>query len=361
MQTTGTIASRKPGTLYRKPNQTRYSQRSKQKKTDYGAKRRCNSFLKTVFAPIAPKIVTRDWGYQTYNYVTEANYSYLLQSAMRYASLSGMALNHHPGNSIGEGISNIYDELDEMIGEINLNIEPYEGRLEFVLWKYHPWGNYTFYWLPVKFTENLNPRLKKIAGSFIHQFIHSNGLETTNKALDIEWVLEWAKESMDQEECEPEDRKKNMTLINAYESGKIHRLMDRIDAKCYYKDLPKALDKYIPNNEFEKQLIEIFREGLQFIGKDKPAIMSYGYDPLYDEERDCQPVGMERIIRIVYDLDDFVTEWIMDWTNSELRESYDISPATRFFISPETDKLFSMDDYPDIFFKWFNKICTLIS
>ena len=360
MQATGTIADRKTGTLYRKPNKTRYSQRSKQRKTDYGAQWCRNSFLKTTFAPIAPKTVIRNWGDETYNYVTEDNYSYLLQSAMKYASLSGVEIKHNPGKSIGEGISNIYDELSEIIGELNLNIEPYEDRLEFVLWKYHPWGDYTFYWLPVKFVESLNPRLKKIAISFIHGFMRSNGMETTNNTFDVEWVMEWAKESIDT--CEDaEDRKKNLLLVDAYESGKVHRLMHRIETKCYYKNLPAALDRYIPNNEFEKQLIEIFKDGLQFIGKDKPSIMSYGYDPLYDEERDYHPVDMDRMIRIVYDLDDFVTEWIMDWANNELRESYDISPATRFIISPQTDKLFSMDQYPDNFFKWFDRICKLIS
>lgn len=137
--------------------------------------------------------------------------------------------------------------------------------------------------------------------------------------------------------------------------------MNRIDTKCYYKNLVSALNRYQPNNEFEEQLVELFKEGLAFIGKDKPSIMSYGYDPLYDEDRDYHPVDMERMIRIVYDLDDFVTEWMMDWANNELRESYDISPATQFTIGPDTTELFSMDRYPDNFFKWFDKLCTLIS
>lgn len=189
--------------------------------------------------------------------------------------------------------------------------------------------------------------------------MHSNGMITTNEAFDVEWILEWAKEGLC--EYDADDRKKAEKLIKSYESGKIHRIMEQIDSKSYYKNLPKALDKYVPNNEFEKQLIELFKEGLQFIGKDKPSIMSYGYDPLDDEERDYHPVDMERMIRIVYDLDDFVTEWMMEWANNELREAYDISPATQLILTPETDKLFSMDQYPDKFFIWFDKICTLIS
>jgi len=359
MQAVGTIAATKARTLYYKPDRTRRPQRREQKKTDYGAQWCRNSFLKTRFAPIAPTTVTRDWCDETYNYVTKANYSYLVKSAKRYASLLGVELSHNPGESIGEGISNIYDELDSIIGEINLNIEPGEDKLLFVLWKYHPWGDYTFYWLPVNFTESLNMKLKKIALTFIHEFMNSNGMVTTNDSFDVDWILGWAEEGM--HECEPDDRKKMARLIKSYESGKIHKLMERIDTRTYYKNLPAALNRYKPNNEFEKQLIELFKEGLQFIGKDKPSIMSYGYDPLDDEDMDFRPVDMERMIRVVYDLDDFVTEWMMEWANSELREAYDISPATQLVLSPDTDKLFSMDQYPDKFFVWFDKMCTLIS
>lgn len=359
MQAVGTIAATFAGTVYHRPNPARRSQRGEQKKTDYGTQRCRNSFLKTTFPPIVPQVIKRQWGDEEYNYITKENYSYLLESAMRYASLLNIELKHNPGGSIGEGISNIYDELDNIIGEINLNIEPHEDKLEFVLWKYHPWGDYTFYWLPVKFTESLNPKLRKIAISFIHKFMHSNGMIMTNEAFDVEWVLEWAKEGLS--ECDPDDIIKNTKLISSYESGKVHRLMNRIDTKCYYKNLVSALNRYQPNNEFEEQLVELFKEGLAFIGKDKPSIMSYGYDPLYDEDRDYHPVDMERMIRIVYDLDDFVTEWMMDWANNELRESYDISPATQFTIGPDTTELFSMDRYPDNFFKWFDKLCTLIS
>jgi len=358
MQAVGTLSSRKTRPLYHRTDRARRSERSEQKKTDYGAQWCRSSFLKTVFTPIAPKVVIRNWDGVDYNYVTEENYEYLVKSAKKYASLLGVELIHNPGHSTGEGISNIYDELDNIIGEINLNIEPRDDKLRFVLWKYHPWSDYTFFWLPVKFTETLNPKLKKIAISFVHQFMHSNGMITTNEAFDVEWILEWAMDGL--EECEPEDGEKNLKIIDSYKSGKVHRLMERIDTKCYHKNLATTLDKYIPNNEFEKELIELFKEGLQFIGKDKPSIMSYGYDPLYDEERDYHPVDMERMIRIVYDLDDFVTEWMMDWANNELREAYDISPATTVILSPDTEQLFTMDAYPDNFYKWFDKLCTLI-
>ncbi|HCO66447.1 MAG TPA: hypothetical protein DIT04_01635 [Dysgonomonas sp.] len=49
-------------------------------------------------------------------------------------------------------ISNIYHELrsiPSIQGEVNLNIDPDEGKLEFVLRKYLQWREYTFYQLLV--------------------------------------------------------------------------------------------------------------------------------------------------------------------------------------------------------------------
>ncbi len=358
-QTVGILPVAETGAAYRKPDGTQRAKRSKQKKTDYGAQRRCNSFLKTTIVPIAPQVVTSHWQEEGHNYVTVESYRYLHQSATKYASLLGTTLKHHPGKSIGEGISNLYDELDGIIGDINLNMEPNGELLEFVLWKYHTWSEYTFYWLPVKFTESLNPRLRKIALSFISRFKRSNGMDTTNAASDVGWMLELIKNELD--ECSSCDRKEYKSLIKSYESGKIHRLMKRIDSVTYYKNLPAVLERYVPNNEFERNLTNLFKEGLQFIGKDKPSIMSYAYDPLSDMDRDYPPVDMDRLIRIIYDVDDKVSEWMTDWTNNELRESYDISPVTRYALSPDTGILFSMDDYPERFSVWFDKLCTLIS
>jgi hypothetical protein len=162
-------------------------------------------------------------------------------------------------------------------------------------------------------------------------------------------------------EYAPPERERYRKLADSYESGKIYRLMKRIGSKSHYKNLPAALDRYIPGNEFERALIDIFREGLQFTGEDTPSIMSYGYDPLDDRERDEYPVEMDRMIRVIYDRNDLVTEHLEDWTNTELGESYDISPATWFAISPLTAELFSMDRYPDDFSNWFTKLCILVA
>ena len=81
--------------------------------------------------------------------------------------------------------------------------------------------------------------------------------------------------------------------------------------------------------------------------------MYYGYDPFYDEEPDYLPMTLGQQIRVVYDSDDIVTEHLIDFFNSTRQETYEIIPASTFAVSPETDKVFTLEDtYPERFFKW---------
>lgn len=90
-------------------------------------------------------------------------------------------------------------------------------------------------------------------------------------------------------------------------------------------------------------------EGLQFLCPEKP-IMHYCYDPYFEEEPDYWPMGLDRQIRIAYDIHDIVTESLEEQYNCDRQETYDLIPVTTMEISPETDSLFRMDDdYPERF------------
>lgn len=75
--------------------------------------------------------------------------------------------------------------------------------------------------------------------------------------------------------------------------------------------------------------------------------MKYGYDPFYEEEPEFQPMYLYQQIRVIYDSYDMVTDYLVDYYNSCSRETYDIIPVTTLDLSPETEKLFHMDDYPN--------------
>lgn len=101
------------------------------------------------------------------------------------------------------------------------------------------------------------------------------------------------------------------------------------------------------------------KEGLEFLSPER-GIMEYGYDPFYEEEPDYLPMYLNRQIRVVYDCNDPVTDSLVDYYNSYSRETYDIIPATTCDLSPETEELFCMDDYPERFFKWAENFINII-
>lgn len=321
----------------------------------YGAKRCRNSFLRSKILPIAPQIVTReDYCGNRHNLITQENYEYLRDSYFRYAGLMNVKAEHTLGRSLGESISNLYREMDAIIGnDIHLNYEEKNGRLYFNLWQTHTWGEYTLYYFPIKFVESLNPKLRRIAITFIHQLMKANGFTTINDEGDVDCILEWISDAPEDEE--PEERKSRERLIRSYKmNGKAYNLLDRVWRKSYYKNLPKAIEEYDCKNDFEQGLIELMRKGLEFIQPDK-SIMYYTYDPFFDDEPEVLPVGLDRQIRVVYTFD-MLTEYLEDHLTNNLQESYDIIPISTFEVTPQTDRPFSLEDtYPERFFKWADR------
>ena len=53
---------------------------------------------------------------------------------------------------------------------------------------------------------------------------------------------------------------------------------------------------------------------------------------------------LQQQIRVVYDINDIISDYLVDYYNSYSRETYDITPVTALDLSPDTEELFSMDD-----------------
>ena len=358
-----TVGKRSTGTTRKvgyQPNGAECPAWSGQDRKNYGSERGCNSFLNMSFSPIAPQTVTRE-GHDgiSHNLITRENYEFLRDSYFRYAELLNVDAPHDRGKSIGEGIANLYNELEALLGEdVHVNYEERNGRLYFNLWQTHTWGEYTLYYFPVKFVEALNPKLRRIALSFLHHLMTANGFSTINDEEDTDWVFEMFSQDDDSED--KKERADRLRLLQSYKEGKIYKLLDRVLRKSYYKNLPEAIDRYECQNGMEQGLIALMRQGLEFVNPDKP-IMSYAYDPLFDEEPDYYPMALEQQIRVIYDCQDMMTEYLIDFYNSSRQETYDIVPITTFALSPETDKVFSMEDtYPERFFRWADKFINFI-
>lgn len=359
MCTIGRTPAGTAGKAHHRADQAGNPVRGGQGRTDYGSKRSRNSFLSTALAPVAQKSIVVDiYDGDGINVITRENYEFLRDSFFNYALLLKMEAVHTPGNSIGEGIANLYGEMDGLVGEgMNVNIEQDNGRLYFNLWKCHKWGELTLYYFPVKFVEALNPTLRRISITFIHKLMRANGISTILDEEDTDCIFMWLKEDDSQEEEEETD--KRLELVRSYEKGKIGRLLKHVEKKSYYKDLPKALEKYTPQNDFERSIVRAMKKGLPFLNPEH-GIMQYGYDAFYEEEPEFQPMRLDQQIRVVYDCDDMVSEYLVDYYNNNSRETYDIIPITTCALSPETDRLFIMDDYPERFFKWADEFINIV-
>lgn len=360
MCTIGRTTAGTAGNAHHRADTTECAVRGEQGRTDCGSKRGRDSFLNTPLAPVAQKSLV----VETYdglrcndmNVITRENYRFLRDSFFKYAALLQKEAAHIPGNSIGEGIARLYDEMDALVGDdLNVNIEQEGGRLFFRLWKNHQWGKYTLYYFPVKFVESLNPALSRIAITFIHKLMKANGIGTFLDDDDTEYMFEMLSE--DDGPGSP-DGKERMKLLNSYRNGKIKRLLKKVESKSYYKDLSKALESYNPQNGFERPLIDVMKRGLPFLAPER-GIMGYGYDAFYSENPDFHPMYLQQQIRIVYDTEDVVSEYLVDYYNSCSRETYDIIPVTVYDLSPDTEEPFRMDDYPERFFKWADEFINI--
>ncbi|WP_418529905.1 hypothetical protein [Paraprevotella clara] len=362
MCTIGRTTVKTAGKAHHRPDAEECTVRREQGRTDCGSKRGRNSFLNTALIPLAQKSLTVDCydgcECSKINVITRENYEFLRDSYFKYALLLQKEAVHTPGKSIGEGIARLYDEMDTLIGNgLNVNIEQEGGRLFFRLWKYHKWGSFTLYYFPVKFMESLNPVLRRIAVTFLHNLMMANDICTILDDDETDYIFEVLS---DGDDCELQDWKGHMRLLDSYQNGKINRLLKRVETKSYYKNLPKALEAYEPRNGFEQPLVDAMKRGLPFLTPER-GIMQYGYDAYYSEDPDFHPMYLQQQIRVVYDINDVVSDYLVDYYNTYSRETYDITPVTVRDLSPDTEELFNMDDYPERFFRWADEFISLIS
>lgn len=354
MQAATTAAISDVGTTPR-PTDRKATARHNPATTHYGSRRSRNAFLKEPIPSILPRCVTvacRDT-----NLITRENYEYLRDSYFRYAQLLNVEAPHDPGRDCGDGIAHLYEELAALVGpSLDVNIELLGcDKLTFALWHTHDWAHYNLYWLPVSFVERLRPQFRRLVITFLHELMLSNRLSAISTSDDADYVFEWMREiaSETPHEREKRDLKDN---ILSYESGRAHKLLQRIERRSYYKNLPRALDKYVAQDAAEHALLDIMRDGMQFIGSDKPAIMDYNYDSEYQEEPDFIPLGLEQQIGLIYTHDDLFADNMLGYINNMLQESYAVSPSSVRYLSPTTEQLFVPRDYPERFFRWSERL-----
>ena len=93
--------------------------------------------------------------------------------------------------------------------------------------------------------------------------------------------------------------------------------------------------------------MELITEGVSLIAKDSPHILNYDYDYASEKERDFEPPPLEYQILLTYSITDTVTKDMESCFSTDCQETYNQTPVSFTFITPETEKLFRPENYPE--------------
>lgn len=353
-----------PGPAHHRSNRKKVSSRNESQGQDCRSQRCGNPFLDATYPPIArEELIWTSLDCSSHNLITQANYEYLRDSYLRYASLMGVKPACDPDGTLGVRIAKLYNAMVTLIGpEMNVNLEEDRGRLYFNLWKMHRWGNLSLYYFPIRFTQGLNPRLRRIVLSFYHELIKSNWISTINYSDDACWAVEMLLEMDPSDYDDPAEWRRSRRRLKSYqEEGRIYRALEKVESTSFYKDLSRAIDAYPCSDDNERTLVDLLRQGMQFVNPAYP-LLSYEYDPYYSEDADFPPMSLCQQIHLVYDIDGMVEMQMVDIYNCNSQETYDLLPITTFKVTPETDRVFVLeDDYPERFFIWADRFLKFVT
>ncbi len=291
------------------------------------------------------------------NLTTPENFDFLYRSAVRYAGLSGTRLPFRPrkGGSPRINITGLYRAMDEMLPE-QVNLEEKGGRLYFCLYRFHEWPDYTLFWFPIDFIEKVSAPVRCIVREFIRRFIRHHGLGTLKEMwyyeMAREELLDWENRDSD---ASPQEVRRNRLLAESYDNGKISKALKRMAGKPFCVRLEDKLRECRTKVKAERKLLGLVSEGLALVTPDSPRLIQYDYDWAHEREPDFPPVELDTQIMLVYSANDALTENMKSYFNSDCHETYAITPVTYMYLTPETDRLFHMDDYPERLSKWMER------
>ena len=364
MHTAFRITNGEPGASYHQRSRMyRYQPGNRQKKKKKtAAGRNSNDFLMGRILPIAPDYYMENAGEEKINLTTRENFDYLHRSALNYTGIIGSSLPFRKKKASPRiNIINLYKALENILPE-HVNLEVRNGRLHFCLYRFHKWPEPRLFWIPLDFTEKLPGQLRGITLEFIRRLMRHHSIQSIKETFQYEMARTYLEDYGHYDgEATAREIRSRARLAKMYEKGKFHRLLERMGKKEFCKDLEGEIQKYHTKKNNEKALLKLIKEGLVYISDGSPSIMQYAYDAYYSENPDFHPMYLQQQIRVVYDINDIVSDYLVDYYNSCSRETYDITPVTALDLSPDTEELFSMDDYPERFFRWADEFISLIS
>lgn len=311
------------------------------KKTEVATGRKPNAFLTGKVPPIATDYYMESNTDETEtNLTTSENFDFLYRSALRYPRMN---------------ITGLYRAMDEALPE-QVNLEEKAGRLYFCLYRFHEWPDYTLFWIPIDFIEKIPVPVRGIVREFIRRFIRHHGLNMVNETWYYELALEELRDWKNRDpDASPQEVRQNSLLAESYENGKISKALKRMEGKPFCIRLEDKIRECRTETKTERELLGLVSEGLELITPDSPCLIQYYYDWAYEKEPDFPPIELGTQIMLAYSNNDMLAENMEAYFNSDCRETYTITPVTYMYLTPETDRLFRMDDYPERLSKWMQR------
>lgn len=358
MQTALRITDRQPGISHYQRSRMHRCQPGDQpqEKKKTATRRSNNDFLMGRILPVAPDYYMETDEEEKINLTTEENFEYLYSSALKYAGLAGVELPFHRTKDCPRiNITNLYKAVDNIFPE-HINLEVTDGKLNFCIYRFHKWPDYKLFWIPLDFAEKLPRQLKRIALEFIRRFSRHHGIQDVTETYYHEMAVDYlgSYKNYDDNAGAAEIRHK-ANIARSYDKGKAYSTLTRMGKRRFCMDLEGEMQKYHTKKNKELELLKLITEGMTFISSDSPYIMQYYYDWAYEKEPDYEPAGLDKQIMLTYSLNDDMTSEMESYFSSGCQESYAITPVTTCYLTPETDRLFTMDDFPERFSKWLGR------
>lgn len=347
MQTTATRGSTTASGYWTYPDAGTWKKRNtsgkqKRKKNAQTVRKSANDFLTAVFEPIHISEFSSVY--------SSENYIYLYNTAKNYAKLMGQELDLQPDVIDFEGLYKTFDKV--LPKEDYLDIINDEDKLKFMIYDNSEEG--LLYYIPCYVIDEAEGHLRDIYISFFSLFQTTQGLTSLVNNVVFEYTSEELPENV--EEIDEDDDW--IVLLNRYLNGDIADTLCSINKKSKYSisGLMQKIKKYKPKSERERKILELMHEGLKLF-KSGNSILHYAYQPVTDDEdQEYNQVEMDRIILVVYDESDLVTENMFDWVSQEANENgYEFLSAGYLELTPDTNTLLKKDTYVKDFLNWINK------
>lgn len=325
----------------------KYSQRCKAvQKSASTLSRAGGNFLKKEFQPIRAVDI--------FHWSNSENYKNLYRAAKNYSALLGSSFALEYDGSF----TALYGYLNDKIKlhDQQLSIVNDDNILSFSVRYQRDYLSQILYFIPCKILSITEEDLTEILVRLFRQF-SSQGIPSMYEEWDVEMLITDWLDTVDQDDIDED----YYNLAKRYQSGDVRDVFKYIySQESNLEELEKMTIAYKVQNEQEAGIIDLVTKGIEIFKLNK-VIMNYvrdGKEDLTEEEREDFDYGIsaDRMMRVVYDLEDHISEAMIEMIDNEGQEGYsDYIPASSLTLTKDTDKLLT-HGYPEIFCTWLGEL-----